>query len=79
MLIFRMARRNMLDDNWFEQQGEVCLLSEVGRRHVAEQFTNRLEESYQDRTFREWIYREALALEREALGVSEYTAFKRKG
>jgi len=79
MLIFRMARRNMLDESWFEQQGEICLLTEVGRRHVAEQFSNRLEEAYQGRTFREWVYREALGLERDILGIAEYNSFKRKG
>jgi CRISPR-associated protein Cas1 len=78
MLIFRMVQRRMLDNSWFEQHDNVCLLTETGKRHVAEQFSLRLEEQYQDRTFRNWIYREALALEREVLGVSEYEAFKRR-
>ena len=77
-LIFRMARRQMLEDNWFEQHEGVCLLSETGRRQVAEQFSIRLEEVYHGRTFREWIYREALAIERHLLGVAEYESFKRK-
>lgn len=78
MLIFRMVQRRMLDDSWFVQQGSVCLLSEVGRRNVAEQFSLRLEEPYQGRSFRNWIYREALSLEREVLGVAEYESFKRR-
>ncbi len=78
MLIFRMARRRMLGDNWFDLQDGVCLLTETGRRHVAEQFSLRLEEQYGGRTYREWIYREALSLERQALEVSEYDSFKRK-
>lgn len=78
MLIFRMVQRRMLDNSWFEQHDNVCLLTEVGRKHVAEQFSLRLEERYQERTFRNWIYREALSLEREVLGVSEYEAFKRR-
>jgi CRISPR-associated protein Cas1 len=78
MLIFRMVQRRMLDDSWFDQQDEVCLLTETGRRHVAEQFSLRLEEQYQGRSFRNWVYREALALEREVLDVAEYESFKRR-
>ena len=78
MLIFRMIQRRMVDKSWFNQHDNVCLLTEVGRRHVAEQFARRLEEQYQKRTFRYWIYREALALEREVLGVEEYESFKRR-
>jgi CRISPR-associated protein Cas1 len=78
MLIFRMVQRRMLDSSWFEQQDKVCLLSEVGRRNVAEQFSQRLEEQYQERSFRYWIYREALMLEREVLEMSEYESFKRR-
>jgi CRISPR-associated protein Cas1 len=77
-LIFRMVGRRMLSDNWFEQQEGVCLLSETGRRHVAEQFATRLEETYQGRTYREWIYQEALGIERHILGMQEYESFKRR-
>lgn len=78
MLIFRMARRGMLADNWFDEKEGVCLLTETGRRHVAEQFALRLEEQLRERSYRQWIYREALALEREVLEVSEYESFKRQ-
>ncbi|MEA3278270.1 MAG: CRISPR-associated endonuclease Cas1 [Pseudomonadota bacterium] len=78
MLIFRMARRKMLADNWFDRRDGVCLLTETGRRHVAEQFSLRLEEQYGGRSYREWIYREALSLERQVLEVSEYESFKRR-
>lgn len=77
-LIFRMVGRKMLDKSWFEQNDGVCLLTETGRRHVAEQFSTRLEEQYQGRSFREWIYREALSIERHVLGVDEYESFKRR-
>lgn len=76
-LILRMVRKNMLDDSWFDQKEGVCLLSETGRRHVVEQFSIRLEESYEGRSFREWIYREALNIERHLMGVAEYASFKR--
>ena len=77
-LIFRIVGRKMLDENWFEQHEGACLLTETGRRHVAEQFSTRLEEQYQGRSFREWIYREALAIERHLLNVDEYQSFKRR-
>jgi CRISPR-associated protein Cas1 len=78
MLIFRMARRKMLADNWFDPRDGICLLTETGRRHVVEQFSLRLEEQYGGHTFRNWIYREALSLERQVLDISEYESFKRK-
>lgn len=78
MLIFRMVQRRMMESSWFDQKDQVCLLTETGRRQVAEQFAQRLEEMYQGHTFRYWIYKEALQLEREVLGVSEYESFKRR-
>ncbi|MCF8142434.1 MAG: CRISPR-associated endonuclease Cas1 [Deltaproteobacteria bacterium] len=78
VLIFRMTRKRMIKDNWFEQHDGVCLLTELGRRHVAEQFSGRLEETVQKRTYREWVYREALNLERHVMGIAEYESFKRR-
>lgn len=77
-LIFRMTRKGMVKDNWFEQCDGVCLLTEVGRRRMAEQFSARLEERVQGRSYREWLYREALNLERHVMGVAEYESFKRR-
>lgn len=77
-LIFRMVRKKMIEASWFEEHEGVCLLTETGRRHVAEQFAVRLEETYRDHSFREWIYREALQIERHLMGVAEYQSFKRK-
>ena len=78
MLIFRMARKGMMAKNWFEEHDGVCLLTETGRRNVAEHFSIRLEEVSEGRSYREWIYREALNIERHILGVAEYESFKRK-
>ena len=54
-LIIKMVRKKMLNDNWFDQKEGVCLLMETGWRNVAEQFSMRLEEQYQEHTFRECI------------------------
>lgn len=77
-LIFRMVRKKMTEASWFEEYDGVCLLTESGRRHVAEQFAVRLEEKYRGHSFREWIYREALQIERHLMGIAEYQSFKRK-
>lgn len=76
-LIFKLVRKNIMAENWFDQKEGVCLLTETGRRNVAEQFSIRLEEEYEGRSFREWIYQEALKIERLVLGVAEYESFKR--
>jgi len=68
----------MIKDNWFDQKDGVCLLTETGRRHVAEHFSTRLEEPFKKRAYREWIYREALNIERHIMGIAEYESFKRK-
>ena len=77
-LIFRMARRQMVRENWFDEHNGICLLTETGRKHIAEHFSVRLEEPVQGRSYREWIYREALNMERHVMGVAEYTAFRRR-
>ena len=77
-LIFKLVRKAIMNDSWFTQQPGVCLLSETGRRHVAEHFSIKLEERLQGNAYREWIYKEALNIERHVMGMQEYDAFKRK-
>ncbi len=77
-LIFRIARKGSIKENWFTQHDSVCLLNETGRRHISEQFIRRLEKKWQGRSYREWIYREAINLERHMLGVAEYQSFQRR-
>ena len=77
-LIIKIARKGSIKDNWFTQHDTVCLLSETGRRHISEQFIRRLEKKWQGRSYREWIYREAVKLERHLLGVAEYQSFQRR-
>ena len=68
----------MLQDNWFDQKNGVCLLSETGLRNLAMRLSTRLEEQLKGRTYREWIYKEALNLERHVMGIYEYESFKRR-
>ncbi len=68
ILIFKMIRKGILKDHWFDSHEGVCLLSETGRRHVAEHFSIKLEERLQGKTYRQWIYREVLNIERHVMG-----------
>ncbi len=77
-LIFRFARKGSIKENWFRQHDRVCLLSETGRRHVSEKFIRRLEKKWHGRSYREWIYREAVNLERHVLGAAGYQPFQRR-
>jgi len=77
-LIFRMIRKGMIKENWFDLHDGVCLLTEAGRLHVAEQFSARMEEINNGRSYREWVYKEALNLERHVMGLEEYESFKRR-
>lgn len=77
-LIFKIIRKGIINDNWFNIHEGICLLSETGRRHVAEQFSIKLEESLQGKSYKEWIYTEVLNIERHIMGIEEYNSFKRK-
>jgi CRISPR-associated protein Cas1 len=77
-LIFRLVRKNIMQDNWFEQQDGVCLLNDTGRKHIVEHFATRLEEQRAGCSYRSWLYQEALNIERHILGVAEYQAFRIK-
>jgi len=77
-LIFRLVRKGILDSSWFEEHDSVCLLSETGRRNATQQFSIRIEEKIESRSYREWIYRQALAIEKHVLEVEEYQSFKRR-
>jgi len=77
-LIFRLVRRNEYTNEWFEQKEGVCLLTELGRTEVSKRFSDRLEEVLLGRSFRAWVYKEGLAIERHLLGMDTYKAFRRK-
>jgi len=76
-LILRMIRRRMTAENWFTQQHGVCLLSETGRRQAVEKYSAILEDHFRGHSYREWIYKECLAIERHVMDVAEYNAFRR--
>ncbi len=78
VLIFKMVRKKIVQENWFDQKNGVCLLTETGRRNLAMYFATRLEEILKGKTYREWIYKEAVNIERHVMGVYEYESFKRR-
>lgn len=77
--IFGIVSRGTDIGNWFHQDGEICRLSETGRRRTLEIWALRIDErTGSGPCMREVVRNEALAIERHLLGISEYGAWRRK-
>ena len=77
-IIFEIVLRGALDDAWFHQEEGVCRLSERGRVATLEMWVQKVEDRASGDSFRELIRREALAIERDILGIDEYKPWKRR-
>lgn len=78
-LIFEAVLRDQMRPEWFHQEHEVCRLSEKGRASTLESWVRKTEDRVQDDpSFREVIRQEALALERDLLGIKVYRPWRRK-
>ena len=78
-LIFEAVLREQIKPEWFHQEDQVCRLSELGRGSTLESWVRKTEERVQgEPSFREVIRQEALALERDLLGIKEYRPWRRK-
>lgn len=78
-LIFEAVLRGQMKPDWFSQECEVCRLSEKGRAETLEIWVRKTEERVQgEASFREIIRLEALALERDLLGIQAYRPWRRK-
>ena len=77
-IIFKIALRGLMDDGWFHQEEGVCRLSERGRVATLEMWVQKTEDRTSGASFRELIRKEALAVERDILGIGEYRPWKRK-
>ena len=78
-LLLSMFRRGHLDASWFDRKPGICLLTEKGRVKATERFWSRIEERAGERTLRQAIHRQCLALEREVLGVGQFKPFVWRG
>lgn len=78
-LIMRAVMTNVMKPSWFNQEGNVCLLSDSGRVKVVEMYKDALNETYQGKSYRERITQEAFKVERYVLGMDTlYHPFIRK-
>lgn len=78
-LIFEMVLRGTMKDNWFEKHDGVCRLAEAGRTATLEAWSRKIEErGAEDKSYRDIIRAEALGIERHLLGMTPYTAWRRK-
>lgn len=77
-IIFEIVLRGRLDDAWFHQEHGVCRLSEKGRATTLEMWVQKVEDRTGGSSFRELIRLEALAIERDILGIDTYKPWRRK-
>ncbi len=75
-VLFTLINRSELKDAHFDENGDVCLLSEQGRKIVLTAFSKRIDGDLSaERTYRHRILEEAFALQAGLLGVREYVPF----
>ncbi|MCG5508759.1 CRISPR-associated endonuclease Cas1 [Ectothiorhodospira lacustris] len=78
-IIFEAVLRNQMKPDWFHQEEGVCRLAEKGRAETLQLWVRKTEERVQGEcSFREIVRQEALAIERDLLGLSEYRPWRRK-
>lgn len=78
-LIFEAIMRGQVSPTWFHQDDGVCRLTEKGRSETLQMWVRKTEERVQgEHSFREILRQEALAVERDLLGIAEYRPWRRK-
>lgn len=78
-LIFEAMMRGQIKPTWFHQGEGVCRLAEKGRSETLQMWVRKTEERVQGgRSLREIVRQEALALERDLLGIAPYRPWRRK-
>jgi CRISPR-associated protein Cas1 len=73
-IIFRLVRKNMLSDSWFDEKPGICMLSETGRKAVVEAFVMAVDKG--DPSLRRHMRSDALKLQRFLLGMEGFSAFR---
>lgn len=77
-IIFEIVLRDQMADAWFHQEEGVCRLSEKGRVATLEMWVQKVEDRTSGSSFRELVRQEALAIERDILGIDTYKPWRRK-
>ncbi len=79
VILFELALRDRIDEGWFVREEGVCRLSEKGREATLEEWIRRTETAREgDMTMREIVRAEAIAIERELLGLGKWKPWRRK-
>lgn len=78
-LLLSIFRRDQADETWFDRKPGICLLNEKGRTKATRRFWSRIEESHENVSLRQSIFRQCISLEREALGVGQFEPFVWRG
>lgn len=78
-LIFELVGRGRVESSWFHREEGVCRLSERGRETTLEEWIRKTETFRRDDpSMRETVRMEAIAIERELLGLGVYRPWRRK-
>ena len=77
--IIELTLRGRVKERWFHQADGVCRLSETGREATLEEWIRRTEGGGGDTpSMREHVRREALAVERDLIGIAPYKPWRRR-
>ncbi len=77
--IIELALRERIEDRWFHRADNVCRLSEAGREATLEEWIRRTETGSGDTSsMRDLVRLEALAIERDLLGIKAYSPWHRR-
>ena len=77
--IVELALRGRIEERWFHNADNVCRLSEAGREATLEEWIRRTETGLRDiPSMRELVRLEALAIERDLLGIKPYSPWRRR-
>jgi len=79
-ILFSLFNKSVLQDTYFDEQPNICLLSEQGRRRVIEAFTEKVDKPVleDNQSYRQRILEEVFAIQSSLLGLGEYKAFSLK-
>ena len=77
--IIELTLRGRVRENWFHRTDGVCRLSEIGREATLEDWVRRTETaSDNSASLRDLVRSEALAIERDLLGIRPYIPWRRR-
>jgi CRISPR-associated protein Cas1 len=77
-LIFKIFRKNILNENWFTKpEDNICLLSQIGRKNIIELYSTYIDKPIdkENNSYRLLMRKEALSLEKHLFEIEEFTSY----